>query len=64
VGNLDFGEGEDEEGRFGEEDEGVGGGLEKDVGAEGNSLEAELAEGDVDLDAAVGLCEEREGDQL
>lgn len=31
VGNLDFGESEDEEGRFGEEDEGIGGGLQEDV---------------------------------
>lgn len=55
VSDLDLGEREDKEGRLGEEDERVGRRLEEHVGAEGDTLEAELAEGDVDLDAAVRL---------
>jgi hypothetical protein len=55
VGDFDFGEGEDEEGRLGEEDKGFGGGLEEDVGAERDTLETELAERNVDLDTPVRL---------
>jgi hypothetical protein len=61
VGDFDFGEGENEEGRLGEEDEGFGGGLEEDVGPEGNTLETKLAERNVDLDVPVRL--ERESQQ-
>lgn len=62
VGDLDLGEREDEERRLGEEDERVGRRLKEDVGPERDALEAELAERDVDLDAAVRLrIDEDEG---
>ena len=59
VGDFDLVEGEDEEGGLGEEDESVGRGLEEDVGAEGDTEEAELAEGDVDFDTSIRLHEEQ-----
>lgn len=65
VRNFDLGEREDEERRLGEEHERVGRRLEEDVGPERDALEAELAEGDVDLDPAARLRagEEEGGDE-
>lgn len=53
VANLNLAEGDDGERHIGEMDEAVGRRLEEDVGPVGNTGEAELAEGDVDLDARV-----------
>jgi len=50
VADLDLVQGDDGEGHVGEVNETVRRRLEKDVGPEGNSLESELSEGDVDLE--------------
>jgi len=55
VADLDLVQGDDREGHVGKVNEAVGRGLKEDVGPEGNSLESELSEGNVDLELVGGI---------
>jgi hypothetical protein len=64
VNDLDLGQCDDERRHLGQLDEGVGRRLEQYVGPEGHALEAELAEGDVDLKVALGRLGDALGKRL
>ena len=54
-GDLDLGQGDDEEGGVGQMDETLGGRLQADVLTDGHTLEGELAERDIDFEGVTGL---------
>lgn len=51
--NLDFCERDDHGRHLGEVDQAICGRLHEDVGSEGHTAEAELSEGNVDIEAAI-----------
>jgi len=55
MSDFDFVERDDEEGRFGEEDESIGRWLEKNIGTEWYTLETEFSERNIDIDSVVRL---------
>lgn len=64
VADLDFVEGDDGEGHVGEVNETVRRRLEEDVSPEGNSLESEIPERNVDLELVGGIRVVRSGGDL
>ena len=59
MSDFDFVEGDDEERRFGKEDESIGRRLEKNVGTEWNTLETEFSERNIDIDSIVRLFDSK-----